>query len=70
MYKANEGTEFVGEFNFNTKCGTGEIYYNDETKYVGEWSGFSKHGQGTLYSSDGNILKSGTWERDQFRDKK
>ena len=52
--------------------GQGDIYYTEGKKYTGQWNylcGFKRHGLGILYSADGQILKEGKWERNDYRGK-
>ena len=67
LYRSN-GDKYTGQWDGSK--GQGEIYYKDGKKYKGQWDWvFKRHGLGTLYFTDGQILKEGKWECNEYKGK-
>ena len=44
----------------------GTLIYKNKERYVGNFKDSKKNGEGYLFDSEGNIKKSGIWEKDKF----
>ena len=48
-----DGSEYIGEFSYGKRDGTGILTFPDGETYVGEWKDDKFHGQGTYRFADG-----------------
>ncbi len=62
------GDVYNGDFGDARMTGNGTMIYADGSKYIGEWDGNEKHGEGKEYDSNGKLIYSGDYwknERDE-----
>ena len=57
---------YIGMFTNGLMNGKGTLIYKNKERYVGNFKDSKKDGEGYLFDSEGNIKKSGIWEKDKF----
>jgi len=65
-YTWADGTRYEGSFKSNQRHGKGTMYNLDGTKYGGKWKYDQKNGKGTVFSSEGDVVRKGVWEANEF----
>ena len=49
------GNRYVGYYEFDQRCGYGEMAWNDGSQYKGHWMNGEQHGEGLLTMADGRV---------------
>ena len=57
----SHGNNYVGEWREGKYNGLGAYTYPNGNKYVGEFRDFQPNGEGIEYTSNGTVIRSGTW---------
>lgn len=65
-FKKKTGEIYIGEFKNGLLNGEGTEINQDKEKFVGIFINGKKSGNGILYDKNGNIIKSGVWESNEF----
>ncbi len=66
-YKLPSGIIYEGDFKNNMRHGKGSLILQDGTKWSGKWKENKKNGKGKVFNSEGEIIKTGVWEMDVFK---
>ena len=65
-FKKKKGEIYFGEFKNGVLDGEGIIIIKDKEKFIGTFKNGKKHGKGAIYNKNGNLIKSGIWQFDEF----
>ena len=65
-YTFADGARYIGGFKSGQRSGQGTAIFRDGSKYVGEFKDGHRNGPGAEYGITGELLRSGTWQNDQF----
>ena len=65
-FKKKTGEIYIGEFKNGLLNGEGTEINQHKEKFVGMYINGKKNGNGILYDKNGNIIKSGVWESNEF----
>jgi len=65
-FKKKTGEIYIGEFKNGLLNGEGTEINQDKEKFVGMFINGKKSGKGILYDKNGNIIKSGVWDSNEF----
>ncbi len=69
-YTWPNGERYEGATRNNMRHGKGTMYWEDGTKFSGKWRENKQHGKGKLFDANGEVVKSGIWQKGTFIDKK
>ena len=65
-FKKKTGEIYIGKFKNGLLNGEGTEINQDKEKFIGMFINGKKNGNGILYDKNGNIIKSGVWESNEF----